>query len=221
MLIPATAEDPRRMPDDLLLARLLGGSDAEEVAARLLREVGGLRALAAAEVSELARVPGVRPAAAARVHAALLLGRRAQRRPAGAPGPIQSAAAAAAWLVPGLTGLPEEELHALYVDRRLLPLGLRELTRGSDRFTVVDPRQIFRPALALGATAVVLAHNHPSGDPTPSREDADVTRRVASAGQILGVQLIDHLVVADEAWVSLAERGLVPAAEPGAGCWTR
>ena len=76
-------------------------------------------------------------------------------------------------------------MRPLYLDRRQQPLAMRTLTRGSDGFTVVDPRQVFRPAVQLGATGVILAHNHPSGDPTPSAMDREVTRRVRKSGEVI------------------------------------
>jgi DNA repair protein RadC len=110
-------------------------------------------------------------------------------------------------------------MQGLHVDRRLRPIAVRTLTRGTDQITLVDPRQVYRPAAALGAWGVIVAHNHPSGDPTPSSQDRVVTHRLAQAGQVLGVRLVDHLVVADGHAVSLAEVGAVPpvAELPG---WT-
>jgi DNA repair protein RadC len=108
-------------------------------------------------------------------------------------------AAAVFW--PLLAGRAEEALVVLALDRRRKVLGSTVLTVGSDAFTVVDPRQVFRWALMQGrsgAAAVILAHNHPSGDPTPSSQDRDVTRRVAAAGRLLGIPLVDHLVCADD-----------------------
>lgn len=181
---------------------------------------GGLKALLAAEASAWACAPGVGPATARRLHAAVQLGAQAARlvRPEGTV--IDGPAAAAAQLGPPVQGLHHEELHALYLDRRRRLLAHRRLTVGSDRYTVVDPPQVFRPAVALGAAAVVLGHNHPSGDPTPSPQDREVTRRVAEAGRVLGIELVDHLVLAEGAWVSLAARGELGPWRPVAAAWT-
>lgn len=194
---------PHRLGDAELLGLLVGtgagGRGPVEIGADLLRVHGGLAGLASADPAELAGVRGVGTVRAIRLHAALELGRRSLREPL-APRPVLTPDDAAALLVPGLRGLPCEELHALYLDRRNRPLAHRALTRGSDAYTVVDPRQVFRPAVQLGAVGVVLAHNHPSGDPTPSAQDRDVTRRVRRAGEVLGVTLVDHLVVAGDRW---------------------
>jgi DNA repair protein RadC len=106
-------------------------------------------------------------------------------------------------LGPALFDLPDEELHALYVDRRNRPVAHRRLTRGSDGLTIVEPRQVYRLAIGLGAVGVILAHNHPSGDPTPSAEDRAVNERVARVGQVVGVTLLDHLVIGGRRYVSL------------------
>jgi DNA repair protein RadC len=208
------AEGPVGFGEVELLALVLGtgtvGRPALEIAARALSDAGGLQRLARLDPAALARVPGMGPARAIRVHAALALGARATRR-VGVPAPgVTTPAAAAALLVPRFAGLDAEELHALYLDRPGGAIAVRRLTCGSERFTVVEPRQILRVALEIGADGVILAHNHPSGDPTPSAQDRDVTRRVASAARAVGIRLVDHLVVAGERWTSLAEAGELP-----------
>lgn len=196
----------------MLLGSGVAGRSVLAIAGQLLDSFGGLSGLARAEPAELLAVPGVGLARAVRLHAALEAGRRATRGQAERPDPVRAPDDAVSWLAPALRGLPHEELHALYLDRRHRPLALRCLTRGSDGLTVVDPRQVFRPAVGLGAAAVVLAHNHPSGDPTPSTMDREVTRRTVKAGEVLGVSLIDHLVIGGSDWVSLAAEGVVPRA---------
>ncbi len=216
---------PEGFGDAELLALVLGtgtaGRSAGEIAASLLSRHGSLEALARVHPTELSLEPGVGPARAVRLHAALEAGRRSLRQPGGLPEVIRDADEAWAILGPRLMGLVDEELHALYLDRRGRPLATRRLTRGSDAYTVVDPRQIFREAVSVRAASTILAHNHPSGDPEPSQQDLDITRRVASAGQVLSIPLLDHLVIGRGAWVSLAERGeLRPWEAKSAKLWT-
>ncbi len=203
-------DGPACLGDSDLLALALGGGrfEAARVAADVLDAWPDLHDLARASPNALVRFPGVGPAGALRVHAALHLGLRARER---APGPpsIRSCEDAAGWLAPPLRGLRHEELHALYLDRRLRPLCRRRLTVGNDGTTIVDARQILRPAIEVGATAFVLAHNHPSGDPEPSRDDLGATRAVSAAADVVGVVLLDHLVVGGGRWVSMAQRGLL------------
>jgi len=196
-------EGPRRFGDVELLALVLGTGTASvsalEIGAGLLNDFGSLAELARAEPTELARQHGVGIARAVRLHAALELGQRTRRQ---APLGPSIRAADDAWyaLAPALMHLDHEELHGLYLDRRNRPVARRVLTSGSDGFTVVDPRQVFRPAIQLGASGVILAHNHPSGDPTPSPQDVEVTRRVRRAGDVLGIRLVDHLVIGRDSY---------------------
>lgn len=211
------------MGDADLLALLLGtglpGRSAVQVATDLLAHAGGLVRLGRLDVAALAAERGVGPARAARIGAALALGRRALQADI-AQLPVTTPAAAAAALVPGLRGLGHEELHALYLDRRRAPLALRVVSRGSDAFTIVDPRQVYRQALHIGASAVILGHNHPSGDPTPSVQDRQVTETVARAGHMLGIPLLDHIVVGAADSVSLAEQGALPTWADRPVSWT-
>lgn len=213
---------PDHTGDAELVALALGATGGRarslELASRLLSRFGGLEGLALSTPQELSHVDGLGPRQAVRLHAALQAGRRSLR-PAAAARAVRTPEEAWRILAPPLRGLLDEELHALYLNRRRHVVGHRVLTRGSDAFTVVDPRQIFREALGLRATGVILAHNHPSGDATPSSQDRDVTRRVANAGRVLGIQLVDHLVIADSAWTSFAETGELPAWRPQAAAW--
>ncbi len=196
---------------DIDLLTLAIGDPA--LAAALLDEFGAASGLLAATPAMLA--PRLGRVRAARLHAALTLARRALE---GGPrrARIQSARDAAAWLTPRLAGLPHEELHALLLNRRLDLLSLRRLSQGSADHTLFDVRLILGEMLRTGAYAVVLGHNHPSGDPEPSSEDILVTRRAVEGANLLGLTVIDHLVVAGPEWVSLAERGHIPPARgPG------
>ena len=123
--------------------------------------------------------------------------------------PIDGPHAAWEWLKPLFVGASEERLGALFLDRRNRVRARRVITVGTPSFTLVDPGQIFRLALSVEAHALVLGHNHPSGDPTPSREDLAVTRRVREAGTLLGIALVDHLVLGANCYTSLAEEGAI------------
>ncbi len=205
---------PEGLGDEELLALALGngcaGLPARHVAAGLLQRAGGLAGLPALPAGALLDVAGVGPARAVRLHAALALGRRALAA-VDEGCPVLSAADAAAWFRPRLAGLPHEELHALLLDRRQRVLAYREISRGNDAHTIVDPRQLLREALLHRACAFIVAHNHPSGDPSPSQADVEVSLRLDRAGRLVGVELLDHLVVTGERWCSLRELGMLPA----------
>jgi len=207
-------EGPEGFGDRELLALALGTGLKDlpvgRVADDLLAAAGGADGLLALPAGSLVGVRGLGPARAVRLHAAWCLQRRAlAREPLGQH--VRSAPDAAACFLPRLSCLGREELHALLLDRRGRLLAYRELTSGNDAHTIVDPRQVFREVLLHRASAVIVAHNHPSGDPAPSSADIDVSLRLAEAGRVLGVELLDHLVVAGGRWTSLREQGLLPA----------
>ncbi len=196
--------------DSDLLALVLGtgvrGQSARTIAFSMLEEFGSTLALAQAPPAALARVRGVGDARAVRLHAALQLGLRTGRGGLPPSGPVTRPDAAAALLVPRFRGLAVEEVHALYLDRRARPVAARRLSVGTDSYAVLEPAMVLRPAVQVGAHQIILAHNHPSGDPEPSAEDFSLTDRVSRAAQTLHVSLADHLVIAGDRWVSIASR---------------
>ena len=208
-----TIEGPDHFDDAELLALVLGtgtgGRSAVQIARDLLDRFGGFSGLRQAPPGALAGVLGVGQARAVRVHAACAMARGGLRRPP--PTRVLTPEQAWGFFAPRVAELEREELHALYLGRRGRVLSWRSLTVGNDSFTIVDPRQILRPAIRAGALSIILAHNHPSGDPAPSDADRRCTRRVAQAGQLLGVALLDHLVIGEDGFTSLAEQGELPA----------
>ncbi len=209
-----TLAGPDEFGDADLLALVLGtglpGRSARSVAQALLDEAGGLAGLTGRPVAALARSTGVGPARAVRIHAALALGRRAAAATEPPSDTVRCDEDAVRWFAPRLASLPREELHGLLLDRRQGVRGYRILSRGNDGHTIVDPRQVLREVLLAGAAGVIVAHNHPSGDPTPSTADVEVTVRLQEAARVIGVDLVDHIVIAGQAWRSLRGEGLLP-----------
>ena len=207
---------PRALSGRELLALVLGsggpGRSAVELAGELLASSdGSLRRLARSEPAALESVPGVGPARSAALVAAFELGRRAASEPGRRSGRIRGPRDVHRRLGPALRDLRQEEFWALYLDTQNRVLEERRLTVGLLDVSLIHPREVFRPALALPARSVLLAHNHPSGDPEPSPEDVDVTRQLAAAGELLGVPVRDHVVLGDGRYVSLRERGVMAA----------
>jgi DNA repair protein RadC len=199
------------LADTELLAILLGsgrqGQNALELARALLIQVGDLRGLCEAGESELCRFSGVGPARAAVIQAALELGRRV----AGTR-PIRGQAfgnATDVWTHyrARLGTSSVEEFWMLALDIRHRILFERCVARGSLTGVEVHPRDVFRALIRGSAAAVLFCHNHPSGDPAPSRQDLDLTHRLRQVGELCGIDVIDHVIVAAEGFVSLAERG--------------
>lgn len=196
-----------------LLGVILGsgsaGRSAVHVAADLLAAHGGsLRALAAAEIRALERTPGIGPARAAAVSAALALGRRLAAEPAREARRIRGPRDVFGRLGPLLRDRKQEEFWVLYLDTQNQMLIERCLTVGLLNSSLVHPREVFGPAIAGGAASLILAHNHPSGDPEPSPEDIAVTCQLVESGRLLGIPVRDHVVLGDRGYVSLKERGL-------------
>ncbi len=190
-----------------LLALLVGSGSkvgsAHVVAERLLAEgEGSLRRLGAADPGALERLSGVGAATAARVLAALELGRRAAAERGCDDEPIRGPADVFRRMGPRLRDLVQEEFHALLLNTRHRVIREVAITRGILDASLIHPREVFRVAVVEGAAGVILVHNHPSGDPTPSAEDRAVTRQLAEAGRALGIPVLDHIVIGDGAWRS-------------------
>ncbi len=192
-----------------LMAAVIGGQKQIEIAETLLsRFDGDIRRLYRAHPMELARVKGISQATAIRIKAALNLGLRlslpTEERPT-----INSPSDAAALVQHEMALLESEHLRVLLLDTRNHVLDIVEVYQGSVNSSQVRVGEIFRAAVGRMASAIIVCHNHPSGDPTPSPEDATVTRAMVQAGKLLDVDLLDHLVIGQVGkWVSLKERGL-------------
>lgn len=193
------------------LAQLLGRAGGPGAARALRDRFGSLAALRGAPPGALARVRGVGPEGERRLRAALELAWAEEQRP---PPRVLGPEDALAVLRPLLQGLERERLVGLYLGARGQVLARRVLSEGSPTATVVDVACALRPAVQLGAPGVILGHNHPSGDPSPSAQDVEVTLRLAQGAQVLGLRLFDHLILGGAQWVSLAQRGLL-AGWPG------
>lgn len=195
--------------DHELLAIVLGHGhghrSALEVASAVLESAGGLHGLVRATADELQRVAGIGDARAAQVLAAIELGRRTLARVPEERVQLLTPGEVAAYLMPEFGSGAVEQFGVLILDSKHRVLKTRLLSVGSLDASVVHPREVFRAAVLGGAAAVVLFHNHPSGDPTPSREDCALTRRLIAAGELMGIDVLDHVILADMRFVSLRE----------------
>jgi len=192
---------PERLSVQELLACILGRGIAGEsvlvTAQRLLQAFGDVQGLLRASVEELSRVRGVGPAKAAQLQAALELRRRAEvPRTGSSPMLLDSSETAAALAAHHLQGKAQEQCIALLLDTRHRLIRIAEIAQGTLNASLVHPRDIFKAAIAANAAAVIVAHNHPSGDPAPSEEDRLLTQRIFEAGRLMGIAVLDHLIVA-------------------------
>jgi DNA repair protein RadC len=200
-----------------LLALLIGSGtetrDATEVAAVLLSEASGsLRKLSIASPAELERVQGVGPAVSARLCAALELGRRLAREGPAERTRIIDGRDVFERCAPTLRDLTQEEFRVLLLNTQSAVIHETVITRGTLDGSLVHPREVFRLAIAHNAASVVLVHNHPSGDPTPSPDDLLMTEQLAAAGRILGIAVADHVIIGDACYISFVESGLMARA---------
>lgn len=194
---------------DLLAILLVTGTrslSALGLADRLMARFGSLAGVLEASVEELTGVPGVGVAKAAQISAAGEVARRLQgARPYQAP--IRSAADVVEWIGSRLSRLTREEVWALLLDVKNRVIGVYTVAVGHLSGAPVHPRELFKEAVRRSSAALVVVHNHPSGDPTPSPDDLALTRRLREAGEILGISVLDHIIVGDASYVSLREQG--------------
>jgi len=191
-----------------LMAAVIGGQKQIELSQALLaRFDGDIRRLYQVHPSELAKVKGINQATAIRIKAALNLGLRLSM-PGDERTAINSPADAAALVQAEMSLLEKEHLRTILLDRRNRVLEIVEVYQGSVNSSQVRVGEVFQAAISRHASALILIHNHPSGDPTPSPDDVAVTRAIVQAGKLLDIDLLDHLVIGQGKWVSLKERGL-------------
>lgn len=202
---------PSGLGDNELLAIVIGAGTPEASALALanvlLATAGGLRGLLRIGRDELIGIKGFGQARAAQVLAAIELGRRIVTHRPDERVQLRCPRDAAAFLLPEYGSRPVEQFGVVLLDTRHRVIRTRLLSVGSLDGTVVQPRDVFREAMLASAAAVVLFHNHPSGDPEPSHEDATLTLRLAAAGELMGISVIDHLVLGDGRYCSLKESG--------------
>jgi DNA repair protein RadC len=203
--------------DNELLAVVLGsGSRAGDVLGvsnALLEQRGGLYGLTRSTAADLRTIPGVGAARAAQVLAAVELGRRTLMRTHTDRPRLNTPRQLASHLLPQHGARPVEQFGIVLLDTKHRLIQIRLVSSGSLDSTVAHPREVFRDAIAGRAAAIVLFHNHPSGDPGPSADDVALTARLVAAGQVIGIDVLDHLILADQRYYSFAEAGQLPRAD--------
>lgn len=195
--------------DNELVALVLGNGsrrgNALSVANAVLAAHGGLHGLARCTAGDLVRIAGIGRARAAQIVAALELGRRTLTLKPSARLQIRRPDDAAAYLMPRFGSRGVEQFGIVLLDAKHRVMRTAVLAVGTLNSSVVEPRDVFREAAIGGATAIVIFHNHPSGDPTPSPEDVTLTRRLVAAGALLGIDVVDHLILGDGRYWSIKE----------------
>ncbi len=193
----------------LILGRGIAGESVTVTAQRLLSQFGNLRGIAGASLEELAEVRGIGPAKASQLKAAFELANRLEGYAETGEKPLVKTPNEVSALVRGrLKGKKKEHFLALLLDTRGQLIKVAEISVGSLDTSVVHPREVFKEAMSASASSVIFVHNHPSGDPEPSEDDIKLTKRLAQAGEIMGIEVLDHLIIGDKNYLSLKSKGL-------------
>jgi len=193
----------------IILRTGTSNATALQVADNLLKQFGSLHLLAQAEAVEISQIKGIGITKAIQIKAALELGIRLLTGQAQEKTSIRSAEDIFALLNPTMRYLDKEYFKAVLLDTKHKVLQIKDISIGSLSSSIVHPRELFKAAIKASSAAVILVHNHPSGDPHPSPEDLEVTKRLGEAGGILGIKVLDHIIIGDNRYVSLKEKGII------------
>jgi DNA repair protein RadC len=192
----------------IILRTGVGGESVLDMARRLLSRYDGLPGLARASFAELRAEKGLGEAKTAQLKAALELGRRMLLASPEDRFAVRSPTDVAQLLMAEMSHLEQEHFRVLYLDTRNRLIGTETVYVGSLNASHIRVGEVFRDAIKRNCAAIIVVHNHPSGDPTPSPEDVEVTRQLVAAGDLLDIEVLDHLVIGQQRFVSLRERGL-------------
>jgi DNA repair protein RadC len=205
------AKGPEAVSDAQLLAILLRtgrrDSSAVQVAIELLGHVDGISGLAKCGIEELCAIEGIGPAKAAQLKAAVELGRRSLAAPLSTGTRISSSNDLFRHFYPILRDRKQELFKVVLLDAKNIIVKETTVSEGTLTLSIVHPREVFALAIRESAAGVIFLHNHPSGDPTPSPEDRRLTDRLAAAGKLLGISVLDHVIIGDGRYVSFADEG--------------
>ena len=203
------------MSDAHLLGILIGSGDrrakknAVDLSRDLLNEFGTLENLDQATVTEMCQVKGIGPAKAAQIKAALEVGKRMASKPASIKIKLKSSRALVEQFSPFLKNLKKEVVKIVLLDPKLQYIKDLTISEGSLNASIVHPREVMIPAIRESAASFALIHNHPSGDPTPSQQDLEITHRLNKTGKIVGIHMVDHIIIGGNGFFSFADEGLL------------
>lgn len=195
-----------------LLAILLRTGTKDEsaisLAHRILIQEQGLRYLVDSDVDQLSSINGIGQAKAAQIKAAIELGKRLAAFESGVDKSVKCPQDVADLLMEDMRYLKKEHMKLLLLNIKSNLISVEDISIGSLNASIVHPREIFNPAIRKSSASIIMVHNHPSGDPSPSSEDTVVTARIAEAGRVIGIELVDHIIIGDGRYISMKEKGL-------------
>ena len=193
----------------LILGRGIAGESVMTTAQRLLSKFGNLKGIAGASIEELSQIRGIGLAKSAQIKAAFELANRLEDYPeAGKKAPVKTPEDIVTLVQGRLKGKKKEHFLALLLDTRNQLIRVSEVSVGSLDTSIVHPREVFKEAISASAASVILVHNHPSGSPEASEDDIKLTKRLAETGEIMGIDVLDHIIIGDKNYLSLKREGL-------------
>ncbi|NEU29773.1 JAB domain-containing protein [bacterium LRH843] len=206
-------EGPQALSNREIIAIILRTGTKQQsvlqLSERLLSKFDGLTLLKDASIEELCKIKGIGEAKAVEIAAAIELGKRIHSLRTGERYVIRSPEDASNYVMEDMRFLQQEHFVALYLNTKNEVIHRQTLFIGSLNASIVHPREVFKEAFRRSAASIICLHNHPSGNPEPSREDIDVTKRLYEAGRIIGIEVLDHIIIGDRKFVSLKEKGYV------------
>ncbi len=206
-------EGPSSLSTQELLAIVLRTGTKNEsvlqISNQLLHKFDGLRLLMNASIEEISNINGIGEAKATQLLAAFELGKRSNRLQYEDRFVIKSPDDCAKFMMDEMRFLEQEHFICLYLNTKNQIIARETIFKGSLNASIVHPREVFKEAFRRSASSIICLHNHPSGDPTPSREDIEVTKRLVECGKIIGIELLDHIIIGEHKYISLKEKGYV------------
>jgi DNA repair protein RadC len=175
----------------------------------LIKEFGNLQAIDSSSINELRTLPGIGLAKACQIKAALELGKRFLSEKSQFKGPFRNSAEVASYYIPRMTNVKKEIFKSLLLDSKNKLIREVIISEGSLNYSIVHPREVFNPAIKESAAAVIFIHNHPSGDPSPSADDLEITKRLKKVSDIVGIKLLDHIIIGNNRYFSFVDEQLL------------
>jgi DNA repair protein RadC len=197
---------------ELLAIILRTGAKSESainVANRLINSSQGLRFLVESSVQELSKTKGIGNAKAAQIKAAVELGKRLKGYRSGEEKKINRPEDVVELVMEDMRYLNKEYLRVIFLNTKNIIIESKDISIGSLNASIVHPREVYSEAIKRSSSSIVICHNHPSGDPTPSQEDINITKRLAEVGKLVGIELLDHIIIGDGSYISLKEKGIL------------
>lgn len=204
---------PEDLTDSELIAVLLRsgtkGENVVSVSTRLLNTVGGLDGLINMNYDDIQKIKGIKTVKACQLIAVMELLKRFRTLRSQKEYKVTSPRDLALLLMNEMSSLSQEVLKLILLNTKNIVIGTKDVFKGSLNSSIVHPREIFREAVQRGSASIIICHNHPSGDPTPSKEDINITLRIKECGDIMGIGLLDHLIIGKDKFISLKEKGII------------